>query len=170
MGDDDATRSDRAVDAAPLPGAGDLGGLLNGLFDRSVVARDEPGPRLAGRDVRVVGTYVDDDGLLQAAVLCDLVLGCVLGAGLALVPAAQVQDALDAGHVPPELADNTREVLNIAASLFAEAGIRLRDLQVAPEPVSDDVVAFLRARPRRADVTVEVPGYGTGVLAVVRAD
>ena len=42
-------------------------------------------------------------------------------------------------------------------------------MQVAPEPVTDDVVAFLRGGPHRIDLTVEVPGYGTGVLVLLLA-
>ncbi len=162
-------QQDGAVRAATLPVAEDVGVLLNGLFDRAVTARDESRLALAGRDVHMVGAYVEDDGRLRAAILCDLMLGVVLGAALALVPVPRVQDALETGSVPPDFADNTREVLNIAASLFnsADAHLKLRDVQVAPEPVSDDVVAFLRSQPYRADVTLEVPGYGTGVLAVL---
>ena len=61
------------------------------------------------------------------------------------------------------------EVLNIAASLFngAQAHLKLRDVQVAPEPVTEDVVAFLRGAAHRQDLRVEVPGYGTGALAVL---
>ena len=156
---------------AALPSAADVRGLLNGLFDRPVTVHEEPGPVLPGRGVHVVGSYVEDGGRIRALVMCDLTLGCVLGAALALVPMPRVQEALDAGSVPLDLADNTQEVLNVAASLFnsADAHLKLRAVQVAPEPVSDDVVGFLRGAPYRVDLTVEVPAYGTGVLVLLLA-
>ncbi|MCW2606231.1 MAG: hypothetical protein JWO60_924 [Frankiales bacterium] len=156
---------------AALPTAADVRGLLNGLFDRPVTVHAEPAPVLPGRGVHVVGSYLEDTGTLRALVLCDLTLGCVLGAALALVPMPRVQEALDAQVVPQDLADNTQEVLNVAASLFngASAHLKLRAVQVAPEPVTPDVVDFLRAAPHRVDLTVEVPGYGTGVLVLLLA-
>jgi hypothetical protein len=150
-----------------VPGAEAVRGLLNGLFDRAVSASEEPAPVLRGRDVHVVASYVDDGGAVRAVGLCDLVLGNVLGAALALVPAPRVEEALQDQHVLPDLADNTREVLNVAASLFndGELHLKLRDTWVVPEPVGDDVVAFLREPAGRNDVRVDVPGYGEGVVA-----
>jgi hypothetical protein len=160
-----------ALAEAVLPTGAEVRDLLNGLFDRAVTVREEPVPVLPGRGVCVVGSYVEDTGRIRALAMTDLVLGCCLGAALALVPMPRVQEALDAGAVPPDLADNTQEVLNIAASLFnsAAAHLKLRTVQVAPEPVTDDVVAFLRGAPHRTDLTVEVPGYGTGVLVLLLA-
>lgn len=154
---------------ATMPSGADVRGLLNGLLDRSVTVHEEDGPVLPGRAVKVVGSYVDDLGAVRAAVFCDLVLGCVLGAALALVPMPKVKDALATGEVPQDLADNTQEVLNIAASLFnsADAHLKLLAVQVAPEPVSEGVVAFLRGAPLRLDLRVEVPGYGDGVLVLL---
>lgn len=152
-----------------MPKGAEVKELLNGLFDRAVSTTDEAQPVLRGRDVHVVGSYVDDTGSVRAVAFCDLVLGNVLGAALALVPAPRVQEALSEGHVPADLADNTREVLNIAASLF-NAGtlhLKLAETWVVPEPVGDAVVTFLRAPSARSDVRIEVPGYGEGVLALL---
>ena len=120
-------------------------------------------------DVRVVGSYVEDDGTLRAVALTDLGLGACLGGALALVPAPRVEEAIAAGDVPPELGENTREVLNVAASLFnsAAAHLKLDRTWVAPEPVPEEVVDFLRRPLRRVDLSVSVPGYGDGVLALL---
>ncbi len=159
------------LDAPPsgLPTADDLRALLNGLFDRAVTVQTEERPALRGRDVQVVGSYADDTGAPRAVVFCDLVMGNVLGAALALVPAPRVQEALAGGAVPGDLADNTREVLNVAASLFnhGPAHLKLKDTWVVPEPVGEDVVAFLREPGRRVDLRVDVPGYGSGLLALL---
>ena len=156
---------------AALPGAVDVRGLLNGLFEKPATVHEELRPVLPGRGVQVVGTYVEGGGSLRALVLLDLTLGCVLGAALAMVRMPRVEEALSGGSVPQDLADNTQEVLNVAASLFnsADAHLKLRAVQVVPEPVTADVVDFLRAHPHRVDYTVEVPGYGTGVLVLLLA-
>ncbi len=152
-----------------LPSGGEVGELLEGLLDRGVTAVEEAVPVLLGRDVRTVATYADDTGAVRAVVLLDLALSAVLGAALALVPPPKVLAALEEGVVPADLADNTHEVLNIGASLFncGDVHLKLRDVAVAPQPVDDATVAFLRRPSRRGDRRVDVPGYGTGVLAVV---
>ncbi len=157
------------VGTSPLPTADDVRELLNGLFDRPVTVHQEERPVLRGKDVHVVGSYVDDTGALRAVVFCDVVLGNVLGAALALVPPPRVQEALEAGSVLGDLADNTREVLNVGASMFNQgaAHLKLKQTWVVPEPVADDVVGFLREPCRRADLRVDVPGYGEGLLALL---
>jgi hypothetical protein len=151
------------------PSSAEVRTLLNGLFDRAVTVGQELQPVLPGRDVQVVAAYADDTGEVRAVAFCDLVLGNVLGAALALVPAPRVAEALEAGVVPQELADNTREVLNVAASMFnhGTAHLKLTDTWVVPEPVGEQAVAFLRLPAQRSDLRVEVPGYGAGVLALI---
>ena len=152
-----------------LPTGAEVGELLEGLLDRGVTAAEEPAPVLLGRDVRMVATYADDTGAVRGVVLLDLGLSAVLGAALALLPPPRVVAAIEEEAVPADLADNTQEVLNIAASLFhcGDVHLELRHVAVAPQPVDDATVAFLRRPSRRGDRRVDVPGYGTGVLAVV---
>lgn len=154
---------------ASLPGEHELRALLVGLLDKPVVVQALERPVLRGRDVRVVASYVDDTQRPRAVLLLDVGLGCAFGAALALVPPVRCQEALASGQVPSDLADNTREVLNIAASLFNEgaAHLKLAGTWVAPEPVPDEVVALLGAGGRRADLHVEVPGYSDGQLVVL---
>ena len=152
-----------------LPTGPDVRALVDGLLDRGVAVAEESRPVLLGRDVAVVATYVDDAGDVRAVVLLDLALGAVLGAALALVPPPRVAEATASGRVPEDLADNTREVLNVAASLFScdDVHLKLRTVDVAPAPADDTAVAFLRRPGRRRDVRVDVPGYGAGILAVL---
>ena len=154
---------------AVMPDASDVRALLQGLLDKPVAVEHQPQPVLRGRDVHVVGSYVDDDGAVRAVVLCDQVLGTVVGAALALVPPRRVEEALETGLVPADLADNTREVLNVGASMFnsGAAHLKLQSTWVVPEPVAEDVVSFLREPCQRTDVKVDVPGYGEGLLALL---
>ncbi len=152
-----------------LPTGPELGTLLDGLLDRGVTAVVEPRPTLPGRQVQVVASYVDEAKEIRAVVMLDLPLGTGLGAALALVPAPRVAEAVRSGTVPEDLADNTREVLNIAASLFncGDVHLKLADVAVAPTPVDAATVTFLRVPRRRADLRVTVPGYGEGIFAVI---
>ena len=152
-----------------LPDAGDVRDLVNGLLDRGVTVTRESQPVLPGRAVHVVGSYVDDTATVRAVTMTDHLLGTVLGAALALVPPPRVEQAVTEGLVPTDLAENTREVLNVAASLFntGEEHLKLQATWVVPEPVTDEVVDFLRIPAQRTDLRVEVPGYGEGLLAIL---
>ena len=158
-----------ATALSDLPSGAEVGELLEGLLDRGVTAAEEAAPVLLGRDVRMVATYADDTGAVRGVVLLDLGLSAVLGAALALVPPPRVAESLEQGVVPADLADSTREVLNIAAQLFdsGDVRLRLRDVAVGPQPVDEATVTFLRRPSRRGDRRVDVPGYGAGVLAVL---
>ena len=153
----------------PLPDAAEVGQLVEGLLGRPVTSAKKPQPTLRGRDVRIVGSYVDDSGAIQAVALVDVVLGNALGAALALVPEPRVASAVAAGLVEDDLAENTREVLNVAASLFNEGDthLKLSGTWVEQEPVPDPVVDFLRVPGTRSDLDVDISGYGSGVLALI---
>ena len=109
-----------------LPGAGDVRDLVNGLLDRGVTVTRESQPVLPGRAVHVVGSYVDDTAEVRAVAMTDHLLGTVLGAALALVPPPRVEQAVNDGLVPPDLAENTREVLNDTYALTTRAMLKGR--------------------------------------------
>jgi hypothetical protein len=61
-------------------------------------------------------------------------------------------------------------VLNIAASMFNEAGaehLRLHQLHPAGEPLPPMVRAQALTLGRREDAAIEIAGYGKGRLSVV---
>lgn len=153
----------------PLPGADDLGGLLDGLLDRATTAHQQGAPVLPGRDVAVVASYVDADGAVRAVVLLDRPVSACLGAALALVPTQRVAEALGAPALPADLADGTREVLGVMSSLLTCGGapLALTEVAVVPTAVDGRTVGFLRSRRRRSDLLVTVPGYGEGRVALV---
>lgn len=152
-----------------LPQPNEVGQLVEGLLGRDVTSVRQPEPTLRGRDVRIVGSYVDDSGSVRAVALVDVVLGNALGAALALVPEPRVATAVAAGVVEDDLAENTREVLNVAASLFnaGDTHLKLSGTWVEDEPVPAPVVDFLRVPGHRSDLEVDINGYGSGVLALI---
>lgn len=152
-----------------LPQPHEVGQLVEGLLGRDVTSVRQPEPTLRGKDVRIVGSYVDDAGSVRAVALVDVVLGNALGAALALVPEPRVASAVAAGIVENDLAENTREVLNVAASLFNAGAthLKLSGTWVEDEPVPGPVVDFLRVPGHRSDLEVDITGYGSGVLALI---
>jgi glucose-inhibited division protein A len=66
-----------------LPQPHEVGQLVEGLLGRDVTSVRQPEPTLRGKDVRIVGSYVDDAGSVRAVALVDVVLGNALGAALA---------------------------------------------------------------------------------------
>lgn len=152
-----------------LPTEADVSSLMDGLLDRGAEVAAEPTPVLPGRDVVVVGAYVDGEQDVRAVVMLDLGLGASLGGGLALMSPLKVGEAIEAGALTDELGENAKEVHNVAASWFTanEVHLKLADVAVAPAPVVPSVVSFLRSPRRRVDFSIKVPTYGAGRLAIV---
>lgn len=138
------------------------------LIGKSVTAKPCP-PLAAGAAALMCGIYVDDANTPVGLFLCDLALGCSVGAALSMVPPAAVQEAVKTGNVPPNLLDNAREVINIAANLIASAHgrhVRLRDVAIG-KTLPPEATALLAKPALRIDAELAIPGYGTGKLALV---
>jgi len=155
----------------PLPSALEVRELWEGLIGRDVqVTTGGPmvDPVLNGG--ALVGIYVDRLTKLSALVLFDLPLAAHLGASIALVPAATAQTAAAEESLPPALAENAGEILNVTAALFnvGDAPHLKLDQWYAPrEPLPADVAQWVLAYVRRLDLEVTVAGYGSGVASVL---
>ena len=157
--------------ASPLPVALEVRELLEGLLGRDVDAvvgtkpvnpQEPPGA--------IVGVYVDDLLTLRAIILTDVALSAYVGAALALIPARTAGEAAEEGRLTPNLYDNTREVLNVAASLFNHEGaphVRLYEAYAPREVLPPDVAKYVLAYVRRLDMELEVAGYGKGLISVL---
>jgi len=146
--------------------------LLSGLLGREVTL--SPGSPMAPRpgDAVSIATYVDDALVVRATITCDLALSAALGCAIALLPAPQVAEAVEANAVDETLADNLYEVLNVLAATFNVPDaphVRLHALHPAIGAPPPDARARVLALGRREDLRVEVPGYGEGRLSVVLA-
>lgn len=155
----------------PLPAALEVRELWEGLIGRDIqVTTGGPmvDPVLNGG--ALVGVYVDRLMKLSALVLFDLALAAHLGASIALVPATTAQAAAVEESLPPALAENAGEILNVTAALFnvGEAPHLKLDQWYAPrEPLPADVAQWVLAYVRRLDLEVTVAGYGSGVASVL---
>ncbi|GAB4357530.1 MAG: hypothetical protein Kow0073_15550 [Immundisolibacter sp.] len=152
-----------------LPTADAIAKLIASLVGKNVTAKAGPAltqPPPGG----AVGVCVDDDKNVAAVIVADVPLAAAAGAALAMIPPAAAQDAVRAGSLPPNIADNFREVANIMCSVLTASGgrgVRLADFSVAGVPAS--AAAVLGGAGARLDLEVEVQGYGKGALAIVSA-
>lgn len=154
--------------SAIAPTQKSISDLVSTLVGKSVTAKPCP-PLAPGAAPLMAGVYVDDTNKPVGLFLCDLTLGCSVGAALSMVPPAAVAEAVKTGNVPPNLLDNTREVINIAANLIASAcerHVRLRDVAIG-KVLPADATALLAKPLLRIDAELAIPGYGTGKLALV---
>ena len=157
--------------ATPLPVAQEVRELVEGLLGRSVEAH----PARRGVDLKqnrenLVGTYVTDDGHVNALILVDLAAAARLGAALGLTPKSAADDAIKSGLLPVQLGDNVAEVLNVAASLFNADGaphLRLLSVYGGDVPAPADVAQWAKMFAPRIDLELDITGYGTGNWSTV---
>ncbi|WP_454083774.1 hypothetical protein [Georgenia sp. Marseille-Q6866] len=131
------------------------------VADESVTPATEPGV--------VVGVYVTEFLRGEALVAVDTHLAAALGGAIALIPPRAAQASL--GPLPETLLENVTEVLNVTSALFNVGNaphLRLESVHDSGAgPLPADVATWLRSYGPRLDTTVDVQGYGSGLLSVV---
>ena len=140
--------------------------------------------RLLGRDVdavvcppsvvptAVLGLYVCDQDRMTSVLTLDLPLAAYLGSALALLPPGTARSAIADRELPPDLAENVAEVLNVFAVLLNEHSDTHQRLY-ASYPGAEapaDAAAYSKALGNRLDLAITVQGYGTGTLSCVLVD
>ena len=124
---------------------------------------------MATKDKMTVAAYRLEGTPVLGVCACDADLGAYLGALLSLIPLGPAKEAATAGSYPEALANNLREVFNVLAVMFEPVnGRHLRLAEIIPlgAAVAPDVMAALQTAPLRLDLSVDVPGYGAGRLAM----
>ena len=158
------------VAPVPVPHPKQIRDLFLSLTGRDVELATAH-PVVPGRDPAAVSVYVTDKLETGAVVACDLSLAAYAGAALGLVPLPQVQEALTAETLTPDLSDNFYEVVNILASVFNEnpeaPHLKLHKVHAAGEKLPTDLASMLGYVVRRMDVKIDIAGYGGGRLSVV---
>lgn len=137
---------------------------------------------LLGRDVSVesgadkpsgavtVGVFVEKSLAVRALIVMDLPLSAACGAALGLIPAAGAAAAVADGVLPPLIADNVQEIINVGGSMLnaEDAPHVVLDAVTFPgSPPPGDVAGLVSAFVPRLDLNVSVAGYGGGILSVV---
>lgn len=118
----------------------------------------------------VVGVFKNDAQEIVAIVVADVSLAAATGAALAMIPATAAQDAIRSGALPPNMAENFREVINVMSSLLTGGGnraVRLTECSIGtvPEPASNT----FSTPGGRLDLELEIQGYGKGALSFFAA-
>lgn len=152
-----------------LPHRKQLKDLFEGLLGRDVAIGDTS-PVVFEAPRPVVATYVDDTHRLTTVVVMDQALAAYAGAALALVPKGAAEDAIENRMLPPNLFENSAEILNVLAAPIGDAsGVHQRlDATFAPsDTVPPQVQAHGATLGAREDVEVDIAGYGRGSLSVV---
>lgn len=114
------------------PAASEVHDLMNGLFGLQI--KEIPAQTA---DVFSIAEYVDESGAPVAYLASDLASGCRLGAALTQVPAGRVDEAVNEGAIPDNLAENLYEVFNISVNLVTPEGTRIVLGRVVHGPASD---------------------------------
>lgn len=155
-----------------LPDRKQVRDLFEGLLGRDVTISDgspvEPGAALGP----LVGVYVDDQTTLSAVVLMEFRLAAYVGAALGLVPKGGAEAAVEDRELPPMLAENAAEVLNVLAAPIGDAsGVhqRLYQTVVPGEAIPGDAAAWAVRLGNRTDLLLDVKSYGAGTLSIVSA-
>lgn len=153
-----------------LPAPKEVRDLLTGLLDKDVTLR--PGPPFAVSPLypASIATFTDDSLVVRAVVAFDLPLSAYLGSALALVPPLQAQEAITESKLAPAMAEALHEVFNIVGSLFNVADaphLKLYQATPAGEPLAPDARSRTQILGRREDLVIDLPGYGSGRLAIV---
>lgn len=151
-----------------LPTSDAVARLIASLAGKNVTAKPAAALKQVPKGAAVAVCV--DEATVVAVMVADVALAASAGAALAMIPAAAAQDAVRAGSLPPNIADNFREITNIMCSLLTASGgrgVRLADFAVSSVPAS--AAPVLAGGGARLDLEVEVQGYGKGQLAIISA-
>lgn len=154
----------------PLPTRAAIGELMSSLVGKEVTTIEQPPWNDSLKEAAFVGTYVDDKDTVKALVLGDLSLACFVGSALSMVPAEEAQAVVKSGKISDNMAENCREIINVAASLFNSGSathLKLKTAHFDMAALPDDVKAWVAKPPARVDLQASVPDYGPGRMAVM---
>jgi hypothetical protein len=150
-----------------LPPAELVGKLITGLVGRQTSVDRVPAAALDLTQPGTVSAYVQDNGMMAAVIVSDLALSASGGAALALIPPGAARDAAGSGSMPGSLAENYREIVNVAARLFNRPNtphVRLREMHVMPEMLPADVSNVISDATERLFIEVQIEGYPLGKM------
>lgn len=155
-----------------LPTAGEIADLFTNLIGEEVSVMEAPAP-LATERYAAAGEFETDEQDLSAIIAMDIELAVWLGSGLAMIPKDAAKKNVESKTISGEIADNTREILNIASSLFNKENQPhhiFTNMFLPPKEIfSERAQAALVRDVDRVDYQVEVPGYGKGLMTVLAA-
>jgi hypothetical protein len=142
--------------------------ILGDLFDRPIPMVAAPKFEPTFSKPAVVAVYGTDSNDVAGLLVCSMSAAAYLGAALSLLPRPVADAAIKKGVLDEALLENFREVANICSSLFAEqigARTHLKNVIAKCSAAPVDHKALM-ASPNRADVSLDVPNYGEGLMSI----
>ncbi len=156
----------------PIPLPKGVADCLTTLLGRPVDAKPasllsyKPGVRMPS------AVFMFDKGDTAAICLCDMSLASRLGAALSIIPDGAAVDCVREGRLSDTIAENFREIMNVAGSLLNHSGaahVKLKATHCPPEALPVDETAKIAAA-RRLDIEVSIQDYGVGKMAFLLLD
>ncbi|WP_248580347.1 hypothetical protein [Nocardioides sp. InS609-2] len=144
---------------------------LTDLLDRDVTLTPAP-PFIPGPfRPATLGVYVDDSLQVVAVGVLDIALSAYASASLVMLPRKAAWEAVSSHTLTTPLRDQLHVVLTTLGELLTIPGerIHLYAVHAAGDRPPEFVLHKTWVLERRLDVRITVPGYGSGLLALVRA-
>jgi hypothetical protein len=153
---------------SPLPSRQAVRDLLEGMTGRDVTIAD--GNPVPNKPTNVIAVYVNVNLGVQALAVVDLAGAARLGGALGMLPIGGVEDAIDDKDLYGSLRSNCYEILNVLSAVFNVADaphVKLYEMYATGDAVPADILSLSQMLGCRMDVTIDVDGYGQGLLSLV---
>jgi hypothetical protein len=156
-----------ATPSRPMPAAETLSHFLGLLLGQFVAVTKTKELNLPQRGHELLtGVFVDDDGEIGGACVCDIDFAARAGAALAMIPAAAADEAIAANTLGDSLRENYYEVANIATRLVNGPSVPHVKITELVDGVPDAVRDLLMSAVRRCTYQVQLDGYGPGTISL----
>ena len=156
-----------------LPAPKSVKDFFEDLLGRPVTVSPADPLRAADIPSTLVAVYCDPARKLGAVVGFGFSLTAYVGAAIGLIPAGGAEACIEDKEISKMIGENAIEVCNVVASLINQEGAARLKLDTTFLPGNtppNDAVARLLALGRRLDLTVDLGGYGSGLLSFSYAD
>lgn len=155
----------------PLPARASFRDLLRDLLGRAVTVRPGTGLQLDPDRASYLSGFRFDDGSAAALAVTDLDLSTAAAAAIGAMPPQETREEVEqAGRLDGDLVDFMHEVVNVASRLLnspTTPHVVLREFEVVPGEVPEDLAELATTPTVREDWTVGVDGYGEGRIALL---
>lgn len=139
------------------------------LLGKGVSVDKRPEVDLSDEDderIWMSAVFVEDDGSIGGACIADLALASYTGAALAMVPKPVAEEAIQAGELNENLAENFHEIANILSGLLNGASVPHLKLDGLVPGVPDEVRDLMIRAAGRRSFDLTITDYGQGALAL----
>ncbi|MEO7125787.1 MAG: hypothetical protein ABI382_03250 [Nakamurella sp.] len=143
--------------------------MIDGMLGKEISVSSANAMTSADTIGGALAVYVDDSNRLGAVAGWDLRGAANIGAAVALVPVGAAEDAVEDKYLPDNLLENLGEVSNVLASVFQIPGNPHLRLSMMHRPINgadNDAINLLYALGNRIDLSLDIPKYGGGRLAI----